>query len=111
MNAKYIPAIVMLIAGLIDCIFAIINHVELFDFTLELLVVLLVFLVIGEVARFVVESNFGNFKDEEENAEEGEDHENLEGDSEENNDEVTEGNVYERTESLGDDEGEFSGTK
>ncbi|WP_051604867.1 hypothetical protein [Lachnobacterium bovis] len=77
MNTKFIPAIVMLIGGLIDCIFAIINHLNLFDFTLELLIVLIVFLVIGECVRYVLEQNLSDFADEngEESDEETDDEE------------------------------------
>ena len=78
MNTKYIPAIVMLIGGLIDCIFAIINHLNLFDFTLELLIVLVVFLVIGECVRYVLDRNLNNFSDKNE-----EDDEEMDEDDEE----------------------------
>ena len=78
MNTKYIPAIVMLIGGLIDCIFAIINHLNLFDFTLELLIVLVVFLVIGECVRYVLDRNLNDFSDKNE-----EDDEEMDEDDEE----------------------------
>lgn len=85
MNTKYIPAIVMLIGGLIDCIFAIINHLNLFDFTLELLIVLVVFLVIGECVRYVLDRNLNDFSDknEEDDEEMDEDGEDYDEDDEE----------------------------
>ena len=58
MNTKYIPAIIMLSAGFVDCIIAIMQHKPLLDFTKELLLVLVIFLVIGCVVKMVIDKTF-----------------------------------------------------
>lgn len=58
MNTKYVPAIIMLSAGFVDCIMAIMQHKPLLDFTKELLLVLVIFLVIGCVVKMVIDKTF-----------------------------------------------------
>ena len=47
MKTKYIPALVMLTAGLIDCLYTMFSGLGLLDFTKRLLIVLIVFYIIG----------------------------------------------------------------
>ncbi len=54
MKTNYVPAIVMLLAGLIDCIIAIQNHMLFQEFLIQLIIVLIVFLIIGQVIRMIL---------------------------------------------------------
>lgn len=56
-RTKFIPALVMLTAGLIYCIIALKCGVEMFLFTKELLLVLIIFCVIGTIIRVVLDIN------------------------------------------------------
>ena len=82
MKANYIPAVVMLTAGLIDCILGFSQGLSPLDFTVELLIVLIVFYLIGVVIKWFY---MANFKEEEEESEE-----NSEEASEEGEEAVTE---------------------
>lgn len=64
MKTNYVPAIVMLCAGFIDCLFAIYNHLELGRFIKELLIVLIIFLIIGYTIKFVMDKFFHDKTDE-----------------------------------------------
>ncbi len=66
MKTNAIPAIIMLTAGLIDCILSFYERVSLFKFTKRLLIVLVIFYVLGCVVKIVIDCNF---KEEEEVAE------------------------------------------
>jgi phosphotransferase system glucose/maltose/N-acetylglucosamine-specific IIC component len=81
MKTKNIPAIIMLVAGFIDCILAIVYHLSLWEFTRQLLLVLIIFYLIGCVVQIVVDINFKPMEETEgqENAAETE-----EGSTEEN---------------------------
>lgn len=59
MKTNFIPALIMLCAGFVDCLLAIRNRLSLREFTIELLIVLVVFYVIGIVVRFVLDKFFG----------------------------------------------------
>ena len=52
MKTNYVPAIVMLSAGLIDCILAIGKDMSLVDFTRQLLLVLVIFLIMRDISPF-----------------------------------------------------------
>jgi phosphotransferase system glucose/maltose/N-acetylglucosamine-specific IIC component len=58
MKTKSLPAVIMLVAGFIDCILAIIYHQSLWEFTRQLLLVLLIFYAIGCVVSIVININF-----------------------------------------------------
>ena len=62
MKANYIPAVVMLTAGLIDCILGFSQGLSPLDFTVELLIVLIIFYLIGVVIKWFY---MANFKEEE----------------------------------------------
>ena len=60
MKTKAIPAIIMLMAGLIDCIISLTDNMDLLTFCIRLLIVLLVFYFLGLIVRIVIEINFSN---------------------------------------------------
>ena len=65
MKTKPIPAIVMLSAGFVTCIIAIYTHMELMAFT-SLLLVLIVFYILGGIVKIILDKNFAQMKEEEE---------------------------------------------
>ena len=67
MNTKNIPAVVMLTGGFVDCLFAIYQHLTLAEFTKQLLLVLVIFLVIGGGVKLVLDRFFKEEKPEDEN--------------------------------------------
>ena len=58
MKTKPIPAIVMLSAGFVTCIIAI--------YTKSLLLVLIVFYILGGIVKIILDKNFAQMKEEEE---------------------------------------------
>lgn len=54
MKQRYIPPLIMLIAGALTCILDIINKVELIKSLKRLLIVLIVFYFIGLIAKAVI---------------------------------------------------------
>lgn len=64
MNTKPIPAIVMLVAGLVACIAGIAGHMETNRFVKMLLVVLIVFYIIGGIAKLLIDKNFKDMEEE-----------------------------------------------
>jgi hypothetical protein len=76
MKTNYVPAIVMLLAGAVYCLFGIRAGVPLMDFTVQLLIVLLIFYVLGVIVRLVLDKFMGDIgvkTDTEEDAESAED--------------------------------------
>lgn len=69
MKTNYIPAFVMLCAGMIDSIFAILHHMELYDYLKQLLLVLVVFLLIGNVLKMILDIGLKTMADKEEKEE------------------------------------------
>lgn len=69
MKTKPIPAIVMLVAGLVVCIAGMAGHMETGRFVKMLLVVLIVFYIIGGIVKLLIDKNF---KDMEEDTTDGE---------------------------------------
>jgi phosphotransferase system glucose/maltose/N-acetylglucosamine-specific IIC component len=74
MKTNHIPAIIMLSAGFIVCICNIHKSVSLFDFTRQLLIVLVVFWIIGLVVKAVLDKAMAAMADKknEDTNEEGE---------------------------------------
>ena len=74
MKTKEIPAIVMLFAGGVYCLLGIFCQIPLMDFSVQLLIVLLVFWIMGGVIRMVLDHFIGEIEDkakeDEEEAEE-----------------------------------------
>ena len=58
MKTNGVPAIIMLAAGFIDCVIAILTHMSLWNFTRQLLLVLVLFYVIGCVVKMIIDRNF-----------------------------------------------------
>ena len=57
MKTNGIPAIVMLLAGFVDCLTAIRTHMTLGNFTRQLFLVLLIFYVIGCTVKLILDRN------------------------------------------------------
>lgn len=66
MKTRPIPAIIMLTAGFITCIFGIINHLEIMEFVRSVLISMVVFFLIGAIVRFVVDRCMEKMADKEE---------------------------------------------
>ncbi len=63
MKTNGVPAIVMLLAGFIDCLIAIRTHMTLGSFTRQLFLVLLVFYIIGCVVKIILDRNIDKMED------------------------------------------------
>lgn len=63
MKTNSVPAVVMLSAGLIDCVLSIYQRLSLFDFTKRLLLVLVVFYLLGGVVKLILDINFSSMDD------------------------------------------------
>ncbi|MBQ6844670.1 MAG: hypothetical protein IJO60_08565 [Agathobacter sp.] len=72
MKTKDVPAIVMLLAGAVYCLFGIINKIPLTEFLMHLLIILLIFWVFGGIVKIVLDRFIGEIevKKEEEDSEE-----------------------------------------
>ena len=81
MKTKPIPAIVMLVAGLVVCIAGMAGHMETGRFVKMLLVVLIVFYIIGGIVKLLIDKNFKDM--EEETTDEAEEKEEPEQESDE----------------------------
>lgn len=78
MKTKSIPAIIMLLAGLVACIAGMAAHMEVSDFMKMLLIVLILFYVLGSVVKVILDRNFAEMQDEQTtDGEEAEDGENV----------------------------------
>lgn len=62
MKTNYIPAIVMLLAGAVYCLFGLKAQTPLLDFTVQLLIVLLVFYILGGIVRMVLDRFMGDIE-------------------------------------------------
>ncbi len=56
MNTKRVPSIIMLLAGAVTCIVTYLNGYEIKDTLMILIWVLIVFLIIGSVAKKILDS-------------------------------------------------------
>ena len=72
MKTNGVPAIIMLAAGFIDCVIAILTHMSLWNFTRQLLLVLVLFYVIGCVVKMIIDRNFKDMEDDQNGEEMGE---------------------------------------
>ena len=77
MKTKDVPAIVMLLAGLVYCLFGILYNIPLTEFLVQLLVILLIFWVFGGILKMVLDHFMGEIevKEEEEDSEASDDEE------------------------------------
>ena len=87
MKTKDVPAIVMLLAGGVYCLFGILYKIPLMEFLTNLLIILIVFWMFGGIVKMVLDRFMGEIKVKEEEGEnseseesEGEDSENMEND-------------------------------
>ena len=64
MKTNGVPAIIMLAAGFIDCVIAILTHMSLWNFTRQLLLVLVLFYVIGCVVKMIIDRNFKDMEED-----------------------------------------------
>lgn len=75
MKTKEIPAMVMLLAGGVYCLLGIYYKIPLLEFSVQLLIVLLVFWMFGGIVRMFLDKYMGEIEDktnkEEEETEEG----------------------------------------
>ncbi len=72
MKTNFIPSIVMLFAGAVYCLFGIYTQVPLFDFTIQLLIVLVVFFILGSIIRMLLDKFMGEIKTKTETEKESE---------------------------------------
>lgn len=72
MKTKPIPAIIMLIAGFIACVFGICQNLEMEMFIKTVLVSMVVFLVIGQIVRIILDRNIEKMADKTEETEQEE---------------------------------------
>ena len=70
MKTKGIPAVVMLLAGFVTCIIGIVQHMETDVFIKTLLAVLIIFYLLGCIVKLVLDKNFKEMDEPEENQEE-----------------------------------------
>ena len=63
MKTKDIPAMVMLLAGGVYCLIRIRYQIPLMDFSVQLLIVLLVFWMMGGIVRMVLDKFMGEIED------------------------------------------------
>lgn len=63
MKTKEIPALVMLLAGGVYCLIGIRYQIPLMDFSVQLLVVLLIFWMIGGIVRMILDRFMGEIED------------------------------------------------
>ena len=64
MKTKSIPAIVMLAAGFVTCVAGILTHMESIRFFKILIAVLIIFYIIGCVAKVIIDRNFKEMEEE-----------------------------------------------
>ena len=81
MKTNGVPAIIMLAAGFIDCVIAILTHMSLWNFTRHL------FYVIGCVVKMIIDRNFKDMEDDQngEETEESKEEQEAEGSEEQEN--------------------------
>ena len=66
MKTNNVPALVMLSAGLVDCVIAIKMEQPLWPFTRQLLLVLIIFYILGSIIRGILDRSFRDMDDMEE---------------------------------------------
>lgn len=58
MKTNGVPAVIMLTAGLVDCVLSIYCRLSLWRFTWQLLLVLVIFYVLGCIVKIIIDCNF-----------------------------------------------------
>ncbi len=69
MKRKAIPAIVMLFGGFCSCVIGILNHMDSAAYVKMLFIVLVIFYILGCIAKIIIDKNFPEMADKKENAE------------------------------------------
>lgn len=71
MKTKDVPAIIMLLAGGVYCLFGILYKIPLVEFLMHLLIILLIFWIFGGIVKMVLDRFMGEIvvKKEEEDSE------------------------------------------
>ena len=67
MKKSFIPAIITLTAGLIDCLLTVGRGMTNVEFVRQLLIVLVIFFILGLLVRFLVEKGLQLLEDKEKN--------------------------------------------
>ena len=67
MKKRFIPAIITLTAGLIDCLLTVGRGMTNVEFVRQLLIVLVIFFILGLLVRFLVEKGLQVLEDKEKN--------------------------------------------
>lgn len=67
MKKRFIPAIITLTAGLIDCLLTVGRGMTNVEFVRQLLIVLVIFFILGLLVRFLVEKGLQLLEDKEKN--------------------------------------------
>ena len=62
MKTNFIPAIIMLLAGCVDCVISIYYGQDLYSFLKRLLLVLVIFYILGYIIKIILDINFANKK-------------------------------------------------
>ena len=70
MKTKEIPAMVMLLAGGVYCLLGIYYQIPLLEFSVQLLMVLLIFWIFGGIVRMILDKHMGEIEDKTEEEEE-----------------------------------------
>ena len=63
MKTNGVPAMVMLLAGFVDCLIAIRTHMTQGSFTRQLFLVLVIFYIIGCVVKIILDRNIDKMED------------------------------------------------
>lgn len=90
MKTKEIPAIVMLLAGGVYCLIGIRYQIPLMDFSVQLLIVLLIFWMIGGIIRFVLDKFMGEIEEKAEEENDKAEEKDAEGEKEESEEKTDE---------------------
>ena len=88
LRTNYLPAIIMLLAGFIYCLIGIRDGVGALDFTIQLLIVLLVFYILGGILKLLLDNLMkatATKEEEPETEEETSEEEKTEGEGEQEN--------------------------
>lgn len=72
MKTKDVPAIIMLLAGGVYCLFGILHQIPLTEFLLHLLAILLIFWMFGGIIKMVLDRFMGELVEEKEDEKDAE---------------------------------------
>ena len=64
MKTKWLPALIMLLAGAINCVLAFAKRLSPLAFTVRLLLVLIIFYVLGTLVQWIVDANFKEMEEQ-----------------------------------------------